>query len=115
MKVMDKPQFIETFACFDNDVVVEIIDIFINEYPERIEALTESINNVDYDNLKFNAHSIKGVVANFVAPLVEQQAKELEKMGAEKNMDGVKELFESFKLNSASLVEELIEIKEEFV
>ena len=115
MGVIDKEQFTETFQYFDNEIVVEIIDIFLNEYPERIDALTESIKNVDYDSLKFNSHSIKGVVANFVAPSVEKQAKELEIMGSDKNMEGAEELFAAFKLSSASLVEELIELKEEFV
>jgi len=115
MGVIDKAQFTETFQYFDNEIVVEIIDIFLKEYSERIDSLTESIKSVDYDGLKFNAHSMKGVVANFVAPSVEQQAKELEMMGSEKNMDGVNELFETFKLSSASLVEELKELKEQYV
>ncbi|RLD44755.1 MAG: hypothetical protein DRI86_06685 [Bacteroidetes bacterium] len=115
MGVIDKEQFTETFQYFDNEIVVEIIDIFLNEYPERIEALNASIKNVDYDSLKFNSHSIKGVVANFVAPSVEQQAKELEIMGSDKNMEGAEELFAAFKISSESLVEELIELKEEFV
>jgi len=115
MGVIDKVQFTETFQYFDNEIVVEIIDIFLNEYPERIEALSKSINDVDYDNLKFNSHSIKGVIANFVAPDVEQQAKELEMMGSEKNMDGANELFESFKVSSASLIDELRELKEQYI
>ncbi len=114
MGVINKEQFNETFQYFDSEIVVEIIDIFLNEYSERIEALTASINAVDYDNLKFNSHSIKGVIANFVAPEVEQQAKELEIMGSEKNMDGVDELFAAFKISSASLVDELREIKEDY-
>ncbi|RLD43474.1 MAG: hypothetical protein DRI86_09960 [Bacteroidetes bacterium] len=115
MGVINKVQFTETFQYFDNEIVVEIIDIFLNEYPKRIEDLTKSINDVDYDNLKFNSHSIKGVIANFVAPDVEHQAKELEMMGSEKNMDGVNELFESFKISSAALVEELRELKEQYI
>lgn len=114
MGTIDKTQFTETFHYFDKEIVVEIIDIFLAEYPDRIKAISESIETVDYDNLKFNSHSIKGVIANFVAPDVEQQAKELEMMGSEKNMDGAKELFEKFKLSSAGMVEELREIKEEY-
>ena len=115
MGVINKEQFTETFQYFDNEIVVEIVDIFLNEYSERIESLAESIKSVDYDDLKFNAHSMKGVVANFVAPSVEQQAKELEMMGSEKNMEGANELFEAFKISSASLVEELKELKEQYI
>ncbi len=35
-------------------------------------------------------------------------------MGSEKNMDGVDELFAAFKISSASLVDELREIKEDY-
>jgi HPt (histidine-containing phosphotransfer) domain-containing protein len=115
MGVIDKVQFTKTFQYFDNEIIVEIIDIFLNEYPERIEALSKCIDDVDYDNLKFNSHSIKGVIANFVAAEVEQQAKELEIMGSEKNMDGVNELFASFKISSTTLVDELRELKEEYI
>jgi HPt (histidine-containing phosphotransfer) domain-containing protein len=115
MGVIDKEQFTETFQYFDNEIVVEIINIFLNEYPERIVAITESIKNVDYDSLKFNSHSIKGVIANFVAPTVVEQAKQLEIMGSDTNMDGADEVFAAFKISSALLVEELTEIKEEFV
>jgi len=115
MGVIDTVQFNETFQYFDNEIVVEIIDIFLTEYPERIKALEDSINAVDYEGLKFNSHSIKGVIANFVAPTVEQQAKELEMMGSQNNMDGASELFAKFKVSTASLVDELKIIKEDYI
>ncbi len=114
MEYIDKTQFVQNFEYFDKEIVAEIIDIFINEYPDRIISIAESIASKDYDNLKFSAHSIKGVIANFVAVDVEQMARQLEMMGTEKNMDGVDELFEEFKISSAGLVEELKEIKEQY-
>ncbi len=115
MEVIDTVQFNETFQYFDNEIVVEIIDIFLTEYPERIKSMEDSINAVDYDGLKFSSHSIKGVIANFVAPTVEEQAKKLEIMGNEKNMDGASELFSKFKISTAALVDELKVIKEDYL
>ncbi len=114
MGFINRTQFTETFKYFDKEIVGEIIDIFIVEYSDRINSIAESIELVDYDKLKFSAHSIKGVIANFVAPDVEQQARELEIMGGNKNMDGINELFEKFKVSSASMVEELKELKEQY-
>lgn len=115
MGLINRTQFTETFQYFDKEIVGEIIDIFVVEYSDRIKSIAESIESVDYDNLKFSAHSMKGVIANFVAPQVEQQARELEIMGTEKNMDGINELFEEFKVSSAAMVEELIELKEQYI
>ncbi len=115
MGLIDKAQFTETFQYFDKEIVGEIIEIFINEYSDRIKCIADSIESVNYDNLKFSAHSVKGVIANFVAPDVEQQARELEIMGTNKNMDGINELFEKFKVSSAAMVEELKVLKEEYI
>ncbi|HJN06862.1 MAG TPA: Hpt domain-containing protein [Bacteroidales bacterium] len=114
MGAINKAQFIENFQYFDKEIVLEIIDIFLKEYPERIKTIAADIEAGDCDNLKFNAHSIKGVIANFVAPDAEQCARELEIMATEKNMDGVKELFVEFKESSESMVDELKELRENF-
>ncbi len=114
MALIDRNQFIENFQYFDKEIVFEIIEIFINEYPDRMKSITESIANVDYDNIKFHCHSIKGVIANFVAPEVEQQARELEMMGSGKNVTGIDELFSRFKVSTVALIEELKEIQQEY-
>lgn len=115
MGAINKEQFIENFQYFDKEIVLEIIDIFIKEYPTRMESIADNIESCDYENLKFNAHSIKGVIANFVAPEVEQSARELEVMGTEKNIDGAKELFDQFKNSSSIMIEELGELREHFI
>lgn len=115
MGVINKVQFIDNFQYFDKEIVVEIIDIFLKEYPERMKSIADNIESCDYDNLKFNAHSMKGVIANFVAPKVEQSARELEIMANEKNLDGAKELFEEFKVSGSIMIDELAELREKFV
>ncbi len=115
MAQIDKTQFNDNFQYFDKEIVLEIIDIFINEYPDRITAISESINKKDYDAIKFNSHSIKGVIANFIAPEVEQKARELEIMGSNQNIDGIDEIFAAFKALSAEMVEELRELRNDFM
>ena len=115
MGLINRTQFTDNFQYFDKEIVAEIIDIFLNEYNDRINAIAENIKANDFDGLKFSAHSVKGVIANFIAPDVEQQARSLEMMGAEKNLDGVNEVFEEFKISSAAMVEELKELKEQYI
>jgi len=114
MAYIHTTQFRDNFQYFDKEIVFEIINIFINEYPDRIKAISESIESLDYDAIKFNCHSIKGVVANFIAPDVEQLARELEIMGTNQESEGMKEKFEDFKNTSAAMLDELIELKEEY-
>ena len=112
--MIDKKQFSENFQYFDNEVVTEIINIFIDEYPERMETLRKNINEKDFEQLKFNAHSLKGVVANFVAPEVQELARQLEMKGANKDLTDVESLFNELKEKSALVVEELKELKKDF-
>lgn len=114
MGVINKTQFIENFQYFDKEIVCEIIDIFLKEYPARLKAIADNIESGDSDGLKFNAHSMKGVIANFIAPEPEQCARELEIMGTENNMEGAKETFEEFKECSSTMVDELEELKKQF-
>jgi HPt (histidine-containing phosphotransfer) domain-containing protein len=114
MGMIDKKQFAENFQYFDNEVVRDIINIFINEYPERMETLRKNIDEKDFEQLKFNAHSLKGVVANFVAPEVQELARQLEMKGADKDITDVEPLFGELKEKAAIVVEELKELKKNY-
>ncbi len=115
MGFIDSEQFKENFQYFDKEIVLEIIDIFINEYPDRIKTIGESIENKDFDKIRFNSHSMKGVVANFTAPDIQNQAKDLEIKGTNKDLDGINEMFEKFKTDSSAMLEELKVLRGEYV
>ncbi len=112
--MIDKKQFLENFQYFDNEVVLEIINIFIDEYPERMATLRKNIDEKDFDQLKFNAHSLKGVVANFVAPDVQELARKLEMKGFDKDMKDVEMLYNELKQKAGWVVEELEVLKDNF-
>jgi len=80
--MINKQLFIDTFKVFDREVVVEIINIFFEEYPLRIERMEKNMAEQDYKGLAFNAHSLKGVVSNFSAPALYELAREVEKMAS---------------------------------
>ncbi len=112
--MIDKKQFLENFQYFDNEVVLEIINIFIDEYPERMETLRKNINEKDFDQIKFNAHSLKGVVANFVAPEVQEIAKQLEIKGNNKDLTDVETLYNELHEKTGMVIEDLKELKRNF-
>ncbi len=112
--MIDKKQFLENFQYFDNEVILEIINIFIDEYPERMEALRKNIDEKDFDQIKFNAHSLKGVIANFVAPEVQELAKQLEIKGINKDLTDVETLYNELYEKTGMVVEDLKELKKNF-
>jgi len=112
--MIDKEQFIENFKPFDKEVVLEIIDIFIQEYPERMQELEKNIREDDFDSIRFNAHSLKGVVANFIAPEPKDLAKELEERGKNKETEGNLEVFQELKEKTSILVDELNELRKNY-
>lgn len=112
--MIDKKQFLENFQYFDNEVVLEIINIFIDEYPERMETLKRNIDEKDFEQLKFNAHSLKGVVANFVAPEVQELARQLELKGANKDLSDAESLYKELHEKADFVIQELKELKKNF-
>ncbi len=57
--------FKERFGEFDKEVIVEIIDIFIQEYDERILSITQFIDNQNLNEFRKAVHGFKGVMSNF--------------------------------------------------
>ncbi len=114
MGVIDREKFMENFQYFDKEIVNDIINIFIDEYPERMAALQKNIEEKDFEQLRFNAHSLKGVIANFVAPEPQDLARTLEMKGKENDPGGLEEVFTRLKEQGDVLLEELKELKKNF-
>ncbi len=112
--MIDQEKFKENFVYLDKEVVVEIIDIFLNEFDERFSNLLENINNQDFDGLRFNAHSLKGVIANFMDPVTIELSTTLDEKAKNADNTGLEELYTELKKGSESLAEELREIRTEF-
>ncbi len=114
MKVIDKQLFDDTFQYFDNEIVVEIIDIFLNEYKDRLQTIKDSIDAKDFKNLKFHGHSLKGVVSNFAAPTVQSSAKVIEDKGTESIDENLEDDFILLEAQTLMLAEDLREIRENY-
>lgn len=66
MAVIDWEQFNDNFQYYDKEIIKEVIDIFVSEYDSRISNLQKDIEEKDYTNLAFHAHSFKGVIGNYI-------------------------------------------------
>lgn len=131
--MINRASFKERFSYFDKEIVVEIIDIFIEEYDERIKKITQVIQDQNADELKKTIHAFKGVIANFEvecvayqkAAFIEQEASELlteisegrtfSKDDSDKFFTGIAKDFELFKTDSLDLLNELKDIRGEYL
>ena len=113
--MIDKEQFKSTYKPFDKEVVVEIIDIFIQEWPERYKELDKNIQNTDFESLRFNAHSLKGVVANFLAEEPRSLARQLEENAKDNIDDNNKQILEKLDKDILQMIEELKELRTAFI
>jgi HPt (histidine-containing phosphotransfer) domain-containing protein len=63
--MINEEKFKRTYENFDREIVGEIIDIFLNEYDERINKLNNLLGSGQLDELSKSAHAFKGVISNF--------------------------------------------------
>jgi HPt (histidine-containing phosphotransfer) domain-containing protein len=131
-KMINRLLFKEHFSYFDKKIVVEIIDIFIEEYDERIIKLTQFINDKNIDDLRKAIHAFKGVISNFdlageaykKAALIEHETSVLlaeikegrafSKEDSDKFFAEISNIFEVFKTESWVLLNELKQIRSEY-
>lgn len=65
----------------DEELLAELVQIFLEDYPNNITAIEEALVVHDADRLERAAHTLKGSVANFGAEAVVKEAFELECQG----------------------------------
>ena len=65
----------------DHDLFGELVDIFINDYPQMLDTLRNTLKSSDAKTLTRTAHSLKGMLRNFQAENAADTAYTLEQMG----------------------------------
>ena len=109
--LIDKEKFQENFKHFDKELIVEIIDMFIDEHDERMSLIKKNIDESDMDALRFNAHSFKGVIANFMAEIPKSHALSLEEKGKLNDTSGLNDIYDNFLSSTTELIDNLKEIR----
>ena len=107
MAVIDWDQFNENFEYYDKEIIIEVISIFIDEYDSRISELQKNIDEKDYTNLAFNAHSFKGMIGNYMAPKAYELTLKLEQTAKNDSKEGISETFIEMQIITKELLFEL--------
>ncbi len=73
----------------------ELVEIFINDYPQMLNTLRHSLESTDAETLSRTAHSLKGMLRNFQAEAAAETAFELEQIGQQGKLDGADPVVDS--------------------
>ena len=84
-QVFDKTKAIENLGG-DMDLLKEIIEIFLDDFPNQMKQIREGILAGDAEAVEHAAHSLKGSVANFAAKRAYDAAYRLEVLGRDGNL-----------------------------
>lgn len=84
-QVFDMTEALENMGG-DMDLLKEIIEIFLEDFPNQMREIQEGIDKGDAHVVERAAHSLKGSVANFAAGRAREAAYRLEVLGREGNL-----------------------------
>ncbi len=87
----------------DKDLLVELIDLFLEDFPGQLEEMKKATEGGDSENTAARAHSIKGAAGNLALKRVQELAIEVEKMSTAGNLKGVARLIEDLEAELQNL------------
>jgi len=97
----------------DIELLLELLDIFSEDYKEKRKLLTESLENNDLEQLKSLAHSLKGASGNISAKQIRERFIELEEMGRAGDISGGGDVLTNLDSQYAELEKRFGSVKEE--
>jgi HPt (histidine-containing phosphotransfer) domain-containing protein len=112
--MIDKENFKENFKYYGNEVVVQVLDIFLDEYSENLSILQKSIIELDFEKLDQKAHALKGVVA-YMSEELSALCFELEQKGKDKIGEGLQPIYDQLDKGIREMVVELKVLRMEYV
>ena len=88
----------------DEELIREIVPIFLNDNKERFEKLTEAVEAGDAKTLKLYAHAVKGAGRNIGAIRLSNIAHRLECAGRQDDLEAAAPLFDALKTEIEKVV-----------
>ena len=92
----------------DRDLLRELIGVFLEDAPQRIEGVRRALADRDAEALYKAGHALKGSAGNFGAANVVSRAVRLEALAKENDLEGAAAQFKSLVADMDDLVGELI-------
>ncbi|MEO8495076.1 MAG: Hpt domain-containing protein [Planctomycetota bacterium] len=90
-----------------DELLLELIEIFFEEYPKLMTGIQSSITSGSPDKLRLSAHTLKGTLRYFGETQAGELAFALEVMGRDKQMEGAAEVYGKLQPELDTIVPEL--------
>ncbi len=90
--MIDKQLFHSYFGEFENELIVEIIDMALEQIPGDMSELKQNIDHIDFIHLKLNACKIRGIFSSLCDPAAAGHARNIENTAGVK-MDEIIRVF----------------------
>ena len=98
----------------DKDLMLELFDIFMDDYKQKRQSLKEAVAKKDFEQIKSLAHSLKGASGNISAKALRVIFLKLEDVGKANNLTGIEQLLSDLDHRYSELIKRIDEIKKEF-
>jgi HPt (histidine-containing phosphotransfer) domain-containing protein len=98
----------------DRELLVELFSIFKMEFPTHLQRLSEAIIREETKQVETESHALKGMLLNLSASRAAAVATELERMGRENKIGGMKVAFAEFQREAEALLSHMDECVIEF-
>jgi len=91
----------------DIELLKEIAQLFVQDYPKVLEELHHAVNNGDAEAVERTAHGLKGSVSTFGARAAMEAARTLENLGRARQVEELQQVLHTLELALAALRPEL--------
>ncbi len=95
----------------DRELAVQLVEIFIDEYPNMLQRLRDAVAAASADDVRRAAHALKGSISNFSDGGPTATAYELETMGRAGHVEGALPLLERLDRELVELTASLREFR----
>lgn len=91
----------------DEEMIGELLEVFESTYPEVIARLDLAINSQLSDQIKLEAHTLKGMISNFFSEELRLCAYEMESKSTELQVDELNIQLDNLKVKLPILINEI--------
>ena len=98
----------------DKDLLLELFDIFQEDYKVKRKTIDELVEKKDFEQLKAIAHSLKGASGNISAKKVHAIFIQLEQMAKNKDLSQAKDLLSNLDKEYTALGAHIVQLKQSF-
>ena len=111
LPVLEPEKFDEQVG-YDNELMVEIIDLFLDERKGQVSGMEDCVANKDWDSLSKIAHTIKGSLGSLHATRARSRAQELESAARNNQVEVSTRAYRQLVRDLEALEPELLELKD---